>query len=196
MQIKWTLENFDKYHEYSTSVIYITPLIITFEKVINAESFLIIFIKLVRFTRKRCCQVIAAERTRMLQKGLTLQNVFIWGHYWEKFCNRDNMNTALLEKCVPKESIPNHFKQTWVQHLYVLSKVQNFASLRPYNHQIYIDEVSYPLCMTLQYEEVEKGSTTKKPSKVWYHLLLTSADIFVKIVLRKGHVWWPWNRKN
>ena len=100
------------------------------------------------------------------------------------------------KKCVPKESIPNHFKQTWVQHLYVLNKVQNFASLRPYNHRIYIDEVSYPLCMTLQYEEVEKGSTTKKPSKVWYHLLLTSADIFVKIVLRKGHVWWPWNRKN
>ena len=65
------------YHEYSTSVIYIKPLIITFEKVINAESFLIIFIKLVGFTRKRCCQVIAAERTRMLQKGLTLQNVFI-----------------------------------------------------------------------------------------------------------------------
>ena len=40
-----------------------------------------------------------------------------------------------------------------------VAKRTEFCTIRTQSYQTYIDEVTYPLCLTLQYEEVDKGST-------------------------------------
>lgn len=54
IQNKWTLESVNKY-ECNTGVSYMKSLITAFENFLNVKSLLIIFTKLVTFTKKLCC---------------------------------------------------------------------------------------------------------------------------------------------
>ena len=52
------------------------------------------------------------------------------------------------------------------------------------SHQIYTDRVTYPLCLTLHYEEVRKRFHYGKTIKCMMLQCMTSADTTVKIMLQ------------
>ena len=85
--------------------------------------------------QKYIYKIIVVERKTVMQNEITLQHAFIWGLIAEK--NKVIMIyefSFTRKTCTLKELIPKHSKQTWVQHLYVLQKGQDFVPLKSDSH--------------------------------------------------------------